>query len=156
MVWYSVHIWLLQLFGYALFLLLLWPLGNEITKVVLQEGGIRKIPTSSSTDAAADPIAAAAEAVPTITAGRYIGALERTLILIGIVVRSWEIVAAVVALKSVARYKELDTKLTAEYFLVGSLVSIIWAVAVSIALVWYDENAGWHLVEWMVARFTRL
>lgn len=140
----DIHIWLLRVFGYVIGIILLWPVGNELTKTLLSEGGIRRSPPSTPLEPAA-----------TVNAGRYIGALERTLIVIGILVRSWEVIAAVVALKSVARYKELDTKLTAEYFLVGSLVSILWAIVVGVALVWYDENLGWGLVDWMVDRFAR-
>jgi hypothetical protein len=60
-----------------------------------------------------------------------IGILERLLIFLGLVASSWEILAGVVALKTVARYSDLDKQDKAEYFLIGSLASILWAVVVS-------------------------
>lgn len=50
--------------------------------------------------------------------------------------------AGVVALKTVARVKELDERLDAEYFLVGSLFSILWVIAITIAWVIYDTTCG--------------
>lgn len=55
---------------------------------------------------------------------------------------SWEMVAAVVALKTVARFKELDERLDAEYFLVGSLFSILWAIVVTAAWISFDKACG--------------
>lgn len=66
-----------------------------------------------------------------LAAGRIIGILERSLIAIGILTGRWEVLAAVVALKSVARYKELEHQIQAEYFLIGSLASLVWAVFVT-------------------------
>ena len=55
---------------------------------------------------------------------------------------SWEVVAAVIALKTVARFKELDDQRFAEYFLVGSLFSILWAVLITSAWLVYDHRVG--------------
>jgi hypothetical protein len=63
----------------------------------------------------------------TLRAGRVIGVLERLLIFVGLTASSWEILAGVVALKTVARYSKLDEQNKAEYFLIGSLASILWA-----------------------------
>ncbi|MNJ92624.1 hypothetical protein D3C87_102980 [compost metagenome] len=60
--------------------------------------------------------------------GRFIGALERAVMAVGIYLDKWEIVTAVIALKALARFKQLDDKNFAEYFLVGSLSSIIFCV----------------------------
>jgi len=75
-------------------------------------------------------------------AGWIIGWLERLLLAIGILSRSWEIIAAVIALKTVARFKELDRREFAEYFLVGSLFSVIWAFAVTAGWLAYDHHLG--------------
>ncbi|MEM9234876.1 MAG: hypothetical protein AAGA69_11660, partial [Pseudomonadota bacterium] len=56
-----------------------------------------------------------------LAAGRVIGILERSLIAAGILTGKWEVMAAVIALKTVARYKELEQQIQAEYFLIGSL-----------------------------------
>ena len=63
-------------------------------------------------------------------AGQIIGWFERSLYLVGIYIGEWSIFAVVAAFKTIARYKILDEhKIKAEYFLVGSLASLIWAVA---------------------------
>ncbi len=79
---------------------------------------------------------------PAQAAGWIIGWLERLLLAIGILSRSWEIIAAVIALKTVARFKELDRREFAEYFLVGSLFSVIWAFAVTAGWLAYDHHFG--------------
>lgn len=78
-------------------------------------------------------------------AGWIIGWLERLSLAIGIVTHSWEILAAVIALKTVARFKELDEQLFAEYFLVGSLFSILWAILVTALWLLYDHQFGMDL-----------
>jgi hypothetical protein len=90
---------------------------------------------------------------PTHSAGRWIGALERLIIAVGIVVHSWEILAAVIALKTVARFKDMDERNFAEYFLVGSLFSIFWTVLVTSAWLAYDHKVGIdlrrHTEQWL-------
>ncbi|MGU3391875.1 hypothetical protein [Sphingomonas sp. M1A8_2b] len=81
------------------------------------------------------------------SAGRIIGWLERLILAIGIIAHSWEVLAAVIALKSVARFKELDTKLPAEYFLVGSLFSVFWAMLITGTWLSYDQRFGIRLRE---------
>lgn len=61
---------------------------------------------------------------------------------IGIITHSWEILAAVIALKTVARFKEMDERGFAEYFLVGSLFSIFWTMLVTTAWLSYDHTFG--------------
>jgi len=75
-------------------------------------------------------------------AGWIIGGLERSVLAVGIVTHSWEVLAAVVALKTVARFKELDDQRFAEYFLVGSLFSILWAVLITATWLTYDHHVG--------------
>ena len=75
-------------------------------------------------------------------AGGVIGAFERMILAAGVLTGSWEMVAAVVALKTVARFKELDERLDAEYFLVGSLFSILWAIVVTAAWISFDQACG--------------
>lgn len=78
-------------------------------------------------------------------AGRIIGGLERIILAGGILLQSWEVVAAVIALKSVARFKELEKKPFAEYFLVGSLFSLFWAFLVTMLWIAYDQHSGANL-----------
>lgn len=89
----------------------------------------------TSTDEASDP-----------RAGRVIGTLERLILAVGILTHSWEVLAAVIALKTVARFKELDNKKFSEYFLAGSLFSILWAVIVTSLWILYDQQIGIDLL----------
>jgi hypothetical protein len=61
-----------------------------------------------------------------VNVGRIIGYLERGLFTIGLIAKSWELLTITVAIKTIARYKELDKQIPAEYFLVGSLTSLMW------------------------------
>jgi len=130
-----------QIAGYLLFLPLLWWLGNGFCRAVLALAGAEA--AASGMDYGADR-APAADRV--FAAGRTIGILERSLIVLGIVTGRWEVMAAVVALKTVARYRELDKQLNAEYFLVGSLASILWAVLMAGALIAFDARLGVDLL----------
>lgn len=75
-------------------------------------------------------------------AGWIIGALERLIISVGMIAHSWEILVAVIALKTVARFKEMDQQNFAEYFLVGSLFSIFWAFLITSIWLIYDRHYG--------------
>lgn len=59
--------------------------------------------------------------------GRLIGNLERSLMYFLIILDQIGAIAIIVALKSLARFKELDNKNFAEYFLIGSLLSLLLA-----------------------------
>lgn len=69
-------------------------------------------------------------------AGKYIGIVERILIFTFILFNQWAAIGLLVTAKSVFRFGNLrnenNRKLT-EYFLLGSLVSLLWAVIVSIS-----------------------
>jgi hypothetical protein len=100
--------------------------------------------------------AATANAVPAShSAGWIIGALERLILAAGIVAQSWEILAAVVALKTVARFQRMDQQEFAEYFLVGSLFSLLWAMIVTSAWLIVDTRAGGHVRQGIVAALGR-
>jgi hypothetical protein len=135
----------LQILGYLAAIPLLWPVGNDVVRVLLSWSGV---PKSAKPPPIPTPHAMSAETTPSIgaRAGRYIGFLERSLIVAGLLLSSWDIITAVVALKTVARYKELDEQISAEYFLIGSLASILWAVFVATILTAYDGTLGLHLI----------
>lgn len=72
-----------------------------------------------------------AEAVPDnreYTAGRIIGILEREIIFIAVLTHQIPAIAYVLAAKGLARFKELDQRRYAEYFLIGTLLSSLIAV----------------------------
>lgn len=60
--------------------------------------------------------------------GSLIGTLERWLVLLLGLAGRWEAVALVVGAKSIARFKELERRAFAEYFLVGTLTSVLTAM----------------------------
>lgn len=112
-------------------LVLLTGVGNIACRLLFSSAGLKS--ESSETTSDLKP------------AGWIIGWLERTILAIGIVTQSWEVLAAVIALKTVARFKELDDQKFAEYFLVGSLFSVLWAVIVTSAWLAYDRHFGFDI-----------
>lgn len=67
-------------------------------------------------------------------AGELIGIVERLLILTFVLAGSFEAVAFTIAAKSIARFKELDDKNFAEYYLIGTSVSVAVAVGIGMLL----------------------
>ncbi len=86
--------------------------------------------------------AVAGEPAPIHVAGRVIGTLERLILATGVLAQSWEVLAAVIALKTVARFRKLDSREFAEYFLVGSLFSVFWSMLIAAAWQAYDHEVG--------------
>ena len=125
----------------VLALVLLTELGNVLCRRMLIRMRRPGVPDSSADGA--------------FSAGRLIGWLERLVLAAGLLSNSWEILAAVIALKTVARFKELDQRDFAEYFLVGSLFSILWAIVVTGAWMLYDQHWGVGmratLMDWLSA-----
>ena len=124
---------------------LLWQTGNGVVRVLLDWSGVPKTPKDALPPTSPPSNNETATSI-SVRAGRYIGLLERSLIVAGLLMNIWGIVAAVIALKTVARYKELDDRLSAEYFLIGSLTSILWAVFITILLAKYDSTLAFHLI----------
>ncbi len=69
-----------------------------------------------------------------INAGLYIGWLERFLVLTALFLQSPATVGFILAAKSIARYPELKSVRFAEYFLIGTLLSVAIAIAGAIIL----------------------
>jgi len=61
--------------------------------------------------------------------GTWIGYLERIAVVGAVVLGRWEIVAAVIAIKGLGRFSELDAPEARERFIIGTLVSMTWAAA---------------------------
>ncbi|WP_435346067.1 DUF3307 domain-containing protein [Haloarchaeobius sp. HRN-SO-5] len=88
--------------------------GNAIVRGVLPEDG----PETEEED--------------DLEAGSLIGSLERWIILLLGLAGRWESVALVVAAKSIARFEELKKRAFAEYFLVGTLASVLVAIVLAV------------------------
>ena len=69
-----------------------------------------------------------------INAGLYIGWLERFLVLTALFLQSPATVGFILAAKSIARYPELKSVRFAEYFLIGTLLSMSIAIGGAIVL----------------------
>ena len=69
-----------------------------------------------------------------INAGLYIGWLERFLVLTALFLQSPATVGFILAAKSIARYPELKSVRFAEYFLIGTLLSVTIAISGAIIL----------------------
>ena len=60
--------------------------------------------------------------------------LERTLVLVLVLYDHWAAIVLLFAAKSIARFEELKVRKFAEYYLVGTLMSLVTALAVGFAL----------------------
>lgn len=67
--------------------------------------------------------------------GAAIGYLERIAIVAAVVTGHLEIVAAVIAIKGLGRFSELDSAEARERFIIGTFASMIWAGAVAALIV---------------------
>ena len=61
--------------------------------------------------------------------GWVIGYLERIAVIAAVALGRFEIVAAVIAVKGLGRFTELDNAVARERFIIGTLTSLTWAGA---------------------------
>jgi len=69
-------------------------------------------------------------------AGAIIGVLERMLVLTLVLLGQYAAIALIFAAKSIARFEELKDREFAEYYLIGTLSSILFAMLVGILTTW--------------------
>jgi hypothetical protein len=72
-------------------------------------------------------------------AGRLIGLIERTLVFLAMLLRAEALVGFVVAAKALLRLpeaREPRSRLLAEYYLIGTLLSVCWAVVIAVLTRW--------------------
>lgn len=133
--------------------------GTYIVRGVLQQSGVvpskkrsnassEQSPTSSQTPvpeseasgpptsiaASVEPLAPPTDDVEEYNRGRLIGNLERIVLTIVVAAGSYAALAFLVAAKGVVRSDEFDNRDFAEYFLIGSLTSVLIALCAGIAL----------------------
>ena len=160
----TLHL-VLQVAEYALLLFIITSGGNVFCARLLElSHQLPSVPQISGPPSSPAPAPAPASSIAVtsppnphstnLAAGRYIGNLERLIIMIGLIIGSWDVLAVVIALKTVARYQELDKKIQAEYFLVGSMGSILWAIVMTSGLIWYDHASGMRVVEVLRSLFS--
>lgn len=61
--------------------------------------------------------------------GTTIGFLERTVVVAAVLLGRWELLAALIAIKGLGRFRDLDAGAATERFIIGTLVSLLWAGA---------------------------
>jgi hypothetical protein len=77
---------------------------------------------------------------PTPRVGRVIGILERMFALTLILMNQWAALGLLVTAKSIARFKDLEERRLAEYYLVGTLVSLFGATVTALAARFFLES----------------
>lgn len=101
--------------------------GNAVVRIALRsEMGTRETPDEAT--------------APTLKGGRLIGPLERILVFALTLAGAYTLIAAVLAAKGIVRFPEIsrdgDGGDRAEYFLIGSLVSWVTALAAAFLVSW--------------------
>lgn len=61
--------------------------------------------------------------------GTTIGFLERAVVVAAVLLGRWELLAALIAIKGLGRFRDLDAGAATERFIIGTLVSLLWAGA---------------------------
>lgn len=61
-------------------------------------------------------------------AGKYIGYFERFIVLSFVLLNQFAAIALILTAKSIARFEELKRREIAEYYLIGTLSSLSWAI----------------------------
>ncbi|CAN5594932.1 hypothetical protein BH09ACT4_BH09ACT4_02180 [soil metagenome] len=116
--------------------------GNPITVAILdyadRAGGSRTV-----TDGEHGGIVIRQENAPSTAAGQpevlrggtTIGYLERLVLVAAVVLGRFEIVVVLIAIKGLGRFSELDSPEARERFIIGTLVSLVWAGACAALIV---------------------
>jgi len=69
-------------------------------------------------------------------AGALIGLLERALVLTFVLLNQYTAIGLILTAKSIARYKELEDRDFAEYYIIGTLSSMLCAILTGVAVKW--------------------
>lgn len=67
--------------------------------------------------------------------GMTIGYLERIVVIAAALIGRWELVAALIAIKGLGRFRDLEAGAATERFIIGTLVSLLWAGACAALIV---------------------
>jgi hypothetical protein len=81
--------------------------GNLACRSILSVSRTKITRTPEAAVAAGGPPPEIANEARALRAGRMVGSLEGILIMAGLIAQSWEVMVAVIALKTVARYRDL-------------------------------------------------
>ena len=67
--------------------------------------------------------------------GTTIGYVERLVVIAAVLLGRFEIVVVLIAIKGLGRFSELDSPETRERFIIGTLVSLVWAGACALLII---------------------
>lgn len=116
--------------------------GNPITVAVLRysQSGSRfsdnsEEPGEVKNGTLVDSGRAAASGGQALRGGTIIGYLERLALVAAIVLGRFEIVIVLIAIKGLGRFSELDSPKVRERFIIGTLVSLVWAAGCALLIV---------------------
>jgi hypothetical protein len=112
-------------------------IGNQIIKYFLFKSKVLDTITVSQEDS------------QPLKNGSRIGFYERVLYFIGIVTQNWILVSLVVGLKTISRYQKLDNQDNAEYFLIGSLLSLIYSIIISALFIFSYKIFGIEYLDYV-------
>jgi hypothetical protein len=120
------------------FVLAIWHSGNVVYGVLQRN---RLLPDAGSAGSAdhdsrgdVQVVDQADDRTRQLRTGRLIGYLERILIVVLVIKGSYEGLGFLIAAKGLIRAREFEHKHRAEYFLVGTLLSVVCALAIGIAI----------------------
>ncbi|MDZ7270858.1 MAG: hypothetical protein ONB17_04525 [candidate division KSB1 bacterium] len=80
-------------------------------------------------------------------AGALIGALERAMTITFVLLGQYTALGLILTAKSITRFEKLKDRRFAEYYLVGTLASMLWAILVGLATRWACYE-GVSLLPW--------
>ncbi len=112
--------------------------GNPITLAVLGFSRRGSVPTEQGEHGGIvvrEGTAPSIHRAEVLRGGAIIGYLERLALISAIVFGRLEIVAVLIAVKGLGRFSELDSPEIRERFIIGTLVSLVWAGACALLIV---------------------
>lgn len=118
-----------QVAATALLLLLGVVAGSPLVVLVLELAGSGKVPLGDHGGILVDDAGAQPQEREILRGGMTIGYLERLAIIGAALAGQYAAVAIVVAVKGLGRFSELENAAARERFIIGTLVSIVWAAA---------------------------
>ena len=77
-----------------------------------------------------------------VSVGKYIGIMERLLIVLGLLVGNYTLIIGVIGIKTWVRHNEFSRRSFSEYYLLGTMLSIVYSI-----IAFYSLNAAFELFE---------
>lgn len=109
--------------------------GSPLVLVVLELAGSGAVPLGDHGGIIVSDTGAKAKDREILRGGMTIGYLERLAIIGAALVGQFAAVAIVIAVKGLGRFSELENAAARERFIIGTLVSIVWAAACAVPAV---------------------